>query len=356
MLASKSSALWASVSAPKTLVRTAAKLTSYSVASTIETTTPVLNHTPEAAHMRKLLPERTGLLARKVGMITWFNTFDEKATAANSRPAGGAAAAAAKSGKATKKSLSDAADAADAAAAEKDSIPQEIVEGLKSLISQDIIGGGPGQMFPCTVLEVDRCQVTHIKTLAKDGYCAVQVGISDVGVPGSPNNEAYIRRKFTRAQLGHFARAEVAPKNDVAEFLVKNDAAATSLPLGTLLDADHFAPGQYVDLKSVSKGKGFQGVMKRHGFHGMSASHGNSLSHRSAGSTGMNQDPGRVLPGKKMPGHMGFKNVTIQNTLVIGVDKERGYILVKGPVAGPNGAVVKISDAKKKLPEYLGLN
>lgn len=330
MFTPKTAAWAAAVSAPKTLVRTAAKLTSYSVASTIETTTPVLKHSSEAAHMRKLLPERTGLLARKVGMITWFNAIDDKAT------------------KSTPSSSSSTAD--------EHSIPQDVVDGLRSLVSPQIVGGTAGQMFPCTVLEVDRCQVTHVKTMAGgDGYCAVQVGMGDVGAPGLPHLEALIRRKFSRAQLGHFARAQVAPKQHVAEFLVRDDAAASAaLPLGSLLGADHFQPGQFVDLKSVSKGKGFQGVMKRHGFHGMSASHGNSLSHRSAGSTGMNQDPGRVLPGRKMPGHMGVQNVTTQNTLIIGVDKDRGYILVKGPVSGPKGGLVRISDAKKKLPEYLG--
>lgn len=314
------------VSKPLITHRTLAKLTSYSVASTYETKTPVLQHSPEAAHARKLLPTRTGLLARKVGMITWFNGL-------------------------------------------ADNNNNNISSSSQQDIGDRIIGGSATQMFPCTVLEIDRCQVTHTKTMKNgDRYCAVQIGMSDAGISSinlENNNidninpqtlkgyEDWIRRKFTRQQLGHFARAGVAPKKHVAEFLVKDDKAATALPLGTLIGADHFQIGQYIDVKGHCKGKGFAGVMKRHGFHGMGASHGNSLSHRSAGSTGMNQDPGRVLPGKKMPGHMGTQNVTVQNALVIDVNPEFGYILVKGSVPGPKGSIVKITDAKKKLPEYL---
>lgn len=293
------------VSASKTSTRGAAKLTAYSVASTTPTQTPTLLHSPGVAHARKLLPSRPGLLARKVGMITWFNDTDAN--------------------------------------------------------SSSIISGKPGDMFPCTVLEIDNCQVTHTKTFNNgDTYSAVQLAMSDAQ-PKSYDAEKtspedyikYVRRKFTRQQLGHFARAGVAPKKHVAEFLVKDDAAATALPLGSLLEADHFEPGQFVDLQSVSKGKGFAGVMKRWGFSGLPASHGVSVSHRSAGSTGMNQDPGRVLPGKKLAGRMGGENVTVQNSVVIDVSKEKGYVLVKGPVPGANGTIVKISDAKKKLPEYL---
>lgn len=298
LIARQTAAARAAVFGPLTCTRGIAKLTSFSVASTIPTQTPVLRHSPESAHARKLLPSRTGLLARKVGMITWFND-----------------------------------------------------------LTDNNVSGRPGDMFPVTVLEIDNLQVTHTKTMAKgDTYCAVQLGMTDARPAKDQTPEEYaeyVRRKFTRAQLGHFSRAGVAPKRHVAEFLVKNDEAATALPLGTLLQADHFEVGQFVDLKSVSKGKGFAGVMKRHGFSGLPASHGVSVSHRHAGSTGMNQDPGRVLPGKKMPGRMGGENVTIQNSLVINVDAEKGYILVKGPVSGPNGTIVKVSDAKKKLPDYV---
>lgn len=276
---------------PKVSTRGAAKLTSLSVVSTIPTTTPTLKHSSQAAHARKLLPARTGALAKKLGMVTWFT-------------------------------------------------PE-------------------GQMFPCTVLQVDRCQVTHHKLLEKDGYAAVQVGMEDIPPtkfmnPQTGKLKPNSNKIVSRPLLGHFARAQVAPKRHVAEFLVKNDECVKQYPLGQLIEASHFQVGQYVDLKSVSKGKGFQGVMKRHGFHGLGASHGVSLAHRSAGSTGMNQDPGRVLPGKKMPGHMGVETVTIQNSLVVDVNEKRGLILIKGPVSGPKGAVVRISDAKKKLPEYLG--
>lgn len=309
MISSTSLHTFSKVSGPRLFTRTAAKLTSFSVASTVPTSTPTLHHSPQTAHDRKLLPSRPGLLARKVGMITWFNDT----------------------------STSDAS----------------------------IVSGKPGDMFPCTVLQIDNCQVTHIKSFeAGDTYAAVQVGITDAQ-PKSYSEETtspeeyseYVRRKFTRQQLGHFARAGVAPKRHVAEFLVTSDninSIAEKYPLGTLLEPDHLAPGQFVDLQSVSKGKGFAGVMKRWGFSGLPASHGVSVSHRSAGSTGMNQDPGRVLPGKKLAGRMGGQNVTIQNAVVIKVDKEKGYVLVKGPVAGPNGTIVKISDAKKKLPQYLG--
>jgi large subunit ribosomal protein L3 len=257
---------------PSQATRGVAQLKSLSVVTTIPSKTPLLNHTHEAAQSRRLLPERTGVLATKIGMMTWFEPN--------------------------------------------------------------------GDTFPCTVLEVDRLQVTHTKTLEKDGYYAVQVGA------GSKDHN-----KVTRPLLGHFARAEVAPKRYVAEFQVKS--AEGLLPLGTVITADHIKEGQFVDIKSRSKGKGFAGVMKRHHFHGLRATHGTTKKHRAAGSMGPSQDPGRVLPGKKMAGHMGFQNVTIQNSKVIKVDAEKGIILVKGPVSGAKGTVVKLSDAIKKLDAYV---
>lgn len=258
--------------APLQTTRNVAQLKSLSVVSTIPTETPQLNHSQEAAQSRRLLPNRTGILAKKIGMMTWFEPN--------------------------------------------------------------------GETFPCTVLEVDRVQVTHTKTLEKDGYYAVQVGYG-----------SKLYTKVTRPLLGHFARAEVAPKEHVVEFQVKS--AEGLLPLGTVLGADHLKKGQYVDIKSRSKGKGFAGVMKRHHFHGLRATHGTTLKHRSAGSMGPSQDPGRVLPGKKMAGHMGTNNVTIQNSKVIDVDAEKGIVLVKGPVSGPKGSFVKLSDAIKKLDDYV---
>lgn len=245
-----------------------AKLTATSVVETFRSKAPVKYDSPEAAHQRRLIRRRTGLLAIKRGMVTYF---DETT----------------------------------------------------------------GDMFPCTVLEVDRVQVTDVRRKETHGYYAVQLGIGNRRV-----------QNVTRPMLGHFARAQVAPKSHIAEFQVKNEKGL--LPLGTELKADHFVPGQYVDLQSVTKGKGFAGVMKRWGFKGLNASHGVSKAHRSAGSTGQNQDPGRTFPGKKMAGHMGFTNNTIQNARVISVDAAKGLILVKGPVSGAAGRYVRIADAIKK--------
>lgn len=193
-----------------------------------------------------------------------------------------------------------------------------------------------GASFPVTILQVNQLEVIYNKTSEKEGYNAVQVGY------GSKNPA-----KVSKGLLGHFAKAQVNPKLKVAEFMVKTSEAF--LPVGTELKADHFTPGQYVDLKGVSKGKGFAGVMKRHGFGGQRASHGTSLTHRHGGSYGANTTPGRVLPGKKMPGHMGAQNNTKQNSLVVDVDAENGIILVKGHVPGPKNSFVKVSDAIKKM-------
>ncbi|GMM37131.1 mitochondrial 54S ribosomal protein YmL9 [Saccharomycopsis crataegensis] len=192
-----------------------------------------------------------------------------------------------------------------------------------------------GEKFPCTVVEIDSVEVLYTKTPAKEGYYAVQLGYGAVS-----------SKKISRAMLGHFARAEVNPKEAIYEFQVKDETGL--LEIGTELKADHFKEGQYVDLKSVSKGKGFAGVMKRWHFAGLRASHGTSVAHRHGGSYGQNQTPGRVYPGRKMPGHMGHKNATIQNSEVIEVNAEKGYILIKGPISGANGTFVKIQDAIKK--------
>ncbi|AOA63095.1 54S ribosomal protein L9, mitochondrial [Komagataella phaffii CBS 7435] len=191
-----------------------------------------------------------------------------------------------------------------------------------------------GLRIPCTVLEIDQVEVTHNKTVANDGYSAVQVGYG------------FKLKNQTKKMLGHFAKAQVSPKEKVVEFHVKSDDGL--LPVGTLLKADHFKVGEFVDLQSISKGKGFAGVMKRWNFHGLKASHGVSKAHRSAGSTGGNQTPGRTLPGKKMAGRMGGHNVTLQNVEVVDVNAEKGYILIKGPVSGATGSYVKIQDAIKR--------
>ncbi|ODV94314.1 hypothetical protein PACTADRAFT_51171 [Pachysolen tannophilus NRRL Y-2460] len=190
-----------------------------------------------------------------------------------------------------------------------------------------------GDKIGCTVLEIDQVEVIHNKTLDNDGYVAQQVGYG------------YKLKNQTKQMLGHFSKAEVSPKEKIVEFQIKDES--NLLPVGTVLKPSLFEVGKFVDLKSVSKGKGFAGVMKRWHFHGLKASHGVSLAHRSAGSTGQNQTPGRVLPGKKMAGRLGGDNVTIQNVEIVDINDEKGYILVKGPVAGPKGSYVKIQDAIK---------
>lgn len=195
-----------------------------------------------------------------------------------------------------------------------------------------------GAHYACTLLEVDRCQVTDVKSFEKHGYNAIQLGCGAIAT-----------KNATRPMLGHFARSKVAPKRHIAEFQVRSSSGL--LPLGTELSADHLLPGQFVDIQARTKGKGFQGVMKRWGFGGMNASHGVSGVHRSAGSTGQNTDPARVFPGKKMAGRMGFDNCTIQNLKVLDIDKDNGLIIVKGHVPGARGRLVKITDAvKKPLP------
>ena len=195
--------------------------------------------------------------------------------------------------------------------------------------------GENGKHVPVTVLKVDNCQVVARRTEEREGYNAVQIGIGAAKV-----------KNVTKAMRGHFAKAKVEPKRRIAEFRVDPDAL---LDVGAELSVAHFIPGQFVDVTGTSIGKGFAGVMKRHGFSGLRASHGVSLSHRSAGSTGQCQDPGRVFKGKKMAGHMGAKRVTTQNLVVMAADAERGVILIKGAVPGCKGGFVLVRDAVKKL-------
>jgi large subunit ribosomal protein L3 len=194
-----------------------------------------------------------------------------------------------------------------------------------------------GRKIPVTILQLDRTQITHVKTKSEHGYNAVQVG-AGLRQP----------RNVTKAMLGHFARATVFPKQRIAEFRTLHPPTSAEDARGTLLTASHFKPGQYVDIRSVSKGKGFAGVMKRYGFKGLRASHGVSISHRAAGSMGQSQDPGRVLPGKKMAGRMGGKRVTVQNVKIVEVDEEAGTLMVKGPVPGPKDSWIMVQDAIKK--------
>ncbi|KAM0287956.1 hypothetical protein ACHAQH_000023 [Verticillium albo-atrum] len=192
---------------------------------------------------------------------------------------------------------------------------------------------------PATVLQLDQVQVLASRTRATHGYWAVQVGLGQK----EPRN-------VTRPMLGYFEARGVFPKRHIAEFRVKNETGL--LPVGAQLSPDWFQKGQYVDVRSNSRGHGFAGGMKRHGFAGQPASHGNSKNHRTMGTAGPSQGSGsRVLPGKKMPGRMGNQQATVQNLTVLQVDNELGIVVVSGPVAGPKGCVVKLQDAvKRKAP------
>ncbi len=190
-----------------------------------------------------------------------------------------------------------------------------------------------GQHVPVTVLHVDGCQVVAVRNQDKDGYIALQLG---AGKPKVSN--------VSKPMRGHFAKAKVEPKRKLVEFRVSEDAL---LNVGDELIADHFLAGQHVDVIGTSIGKGFAGAMKRHNFGGLRASHGVSISHRSHGSTGNSQDPGKVFKGKKMAGHMGDRRVTVQNLTVVSTDVDRGLILVRGAVPGSEGSWVLVRDAKK---------
>lgn len=194
-----------------------------------------------------------------------------------------------------------------------------------------------GEHVPVTLLKVDSCQVVAKKTEAEHGYDAIQLGVGKAKV-----------KNVSKAQRGHFAKAKVEPKSKLAEFRVEKQ---NLLEPGDEVLATHFVPGQYVDVIGTSIGKGFAGVMKRHNFAGLEATHGVSVSHRSHGSTGQRQDPGRVFKGKKMAGHMGDRRVTTQNLLVMSADADQGIILIRGAVPGSKGSYVLISDAvKRALP------
>lgn len=193
---------------------------------------------------------------------------------------------------------------------------------------------GEGEQVPVTVLQVENCQVVAKMTAEKNGYNAVQLG---VGAAKAKNT--------SKAMRGHFAKAKVEPKRKVVEFRVAENALVEP---GEELLASHFVEGQYVDIIGTTMGKGFAGVMKRWNFAGLEASHGVSVSHRSHGSTGQRQDPGRVFKGKKMAGHMGARRRTIQNLQIISVDEGRGFIMVKGAVPGVENSYVLIKDSVKK--------
>ena len=206
--------------------------------------------------------------------------------------------------------------------------------GMTRLFMED------GKQIPVTVLQLDNLQVVAQRTADKDGYTAVQLGAGSVKA-----------KNTSKALRGHFAKSNVEPKRKVAEFRVSEDAL---IEVGAEISAEHFLEGQKVDVAGTSIGKGFAGAMKRHNFGGLRASHGVSISHRSHGSTGQCQDPGKVFKGKKMAGHMGAVRVTTQNLEVVKTDADRGLVFIKGAVPGSKGGWVTVKDAvKKKAPEGL---
>lgn len=200
--------------------------------------------------------------------------------------------------------------------------------GMTRLFNED------GSSTPVTVLHVDAVRVVAQRTEETDGYTAVQVGLGTA----KPKN-------VSKPNRGHFAKAGVEAPMKVVEFRVHADAM---LPAGTVLSAAHFVPGQKVDVTGTSKGKGFAGAMKRWNFAGLEASHGVSISHRSHGSTGNRQDPGKTFKNKKMAGHLGVERITTQNLEIAGHDLERGLLLVKGAVPGSAGSYVMVRDAVKR--------
>lgn len=191
-----------------------------------------------------------------------------------------------------------------------------------------------GKRVTLTFLHIDNCQVVDIRTKAKNGYDALVVGVGKARIS-----------KVSKSMKTVFANLKIEPKVRLKEFRISENNV---LNVGDLLRADHFELNQYVDVQGVTVGKGFAGGMKRHGFRGLEATHGVSISHRSHGSTGQRQDPGKVFKNKKMAGHMGCENVTIQNLQVVDIDTEKGLLILSGSVPGAKGSYVYVTDAIKK--------
>jgi len=203
--------------------------------------------------------------------------------------------------------------------------------GMTRLFRED------GSHVPVTLLHVDNLQVVSTRTQERDGYTAVQLGWGSM----KP-------KRVSKPNKGHFAAAKIEPKAKLREFRVSADAM---LEAGAALVPSHFTVGQRVDVCGTTKGKGFAGSMKRWNFHGLEASHGVSISHRSHGSTGNRQDPGRTFPGKKMAGHLGDERVTTLNVEIAAVDDEKGLVMVRGAVPGAKGGWVLVRDAVKGQPK-----
>ena len=200
-------------------------------------------------------------------------------------------------------------------------------EGMTRIFTED------GRQVPVTVLKIDNCQVVGVRTQEKNGYVSLQVGAGSRKL-----------NRTSKAMRGVYAASKIEPKQKVVEFRVSEDNMAE---VGSEFGANHFVEGQKVDVCATSKGKGFQGGIKRHNFGGMRATHGVSVSHRALGSTGQCQDPGKVFKGKKMAGQMGNKRITTQSLEIAGVDLEDNLILVKGSVPGPRSGWVMVTDAEK---------
>ncbi|MFT8585644.1 50S ribosomal protein L3 [Acetobacter papayae] len=200
--------------------------------------------------------------------------------------------------------------------------------GMSRLFKED------GTHVPVTVLHIDDVQVVDVRTQERDGYVAVQLGMGNAKV-----------KNVSKPNRGHFARVKVEPKKVVREFRVADDA---TVEIGTSLSAAHFVVGQKVDVTGTSKGKGFAGAMKRWNFAGLEATHGVSVSHRSHGSTGNRQDPGKTFKNKKMAGHLGDERVTTLNLEIAAVDPEKNLVMVRGSIPGAKNSVVLIRDAIKK--------
>ena len=212
------------------------------------------------------------------------------------------------------------------------------------LVAQKIgmtrIFNAEGQHVPVTVLRVDGCHVVAQRTIEANGYVALQLGVGHVKA-----------KSLTKAQRGHFAKAKVEPRRKVVEFRITPDAM---VEIGAEITAAHFIAGQKVDVTGTSIGKGFAGAMKRWNFGGLRATHGVSVSHRSHGSTGNRQDPGKTFANKKMAGHLGDERITTQNLTVVQIDETQGLIFVKGSVPGSDNGWVLVRDSVKlKMPEGL---
>ncbi|GAA5252255.1 50S ribosomal protein L3 [Candidatus Rickettsia kedanie] len=192
-----------------------------------------------------------------------------------------------------------------------------------------------GERISLTLVKVDDCQVVEHKTLEKHGYNALVIGIKDKKIS-----------RVTKSMKQVFANAQISPKTKLKEFRISKE---NFIDIAANLEVDHFMAGQFVDITATTIGKGFAGSMKRHNFRGLEASHGVSISHRSHGSTGQRQDPGKVFKGKKMAGHMGCNQVTIQNLKIFAVDKERKLIMIQGSIPGHKNSYLSIKDAIKKI-------